>query len=156
MSAVLSRSSEFCVVARRNCSMSPRALLVFFAVTAVLSLIVATSWALAGAWWVLPFAGVEIGALGCAFIAFGRRVGDYERIHLDDNVLLVEVCERNRVSRHEFVPAWTMIEMRRVGPGSEVVVRCRDRKVVVGRYLDDGNRELLVRELSSRLQQRRF
>lgn len=156
MSAVLSQSNEFSIVARRNCSMSPRALLAFFLVTAVLSLLIAMAWAMAGVWWVLPFAGVEIGALGIAFIAFGRRVGDFERIHLDDSRLVVEVCERDRVCRHEFVPAWAKVEARRVGLGSEVVVRCRDQQVVVGRYLDEGGRELLVRELSARLRERRF
>jgi uncharacterized membrane protein len=153
---VLSQSNEFSIVARRNCSMSPRALLAFFLATAVLSLLIAMAWAMAGAWWVLPFAGVEIGALGIAFIAFGRRVGDFERIHLDGSSLVIELCERDRVCRHEFVPAWAKVETRRVGLGSEVVVRCHDRQVVVGRYLDEGGRELLVRELSARLRERRF
>lgn len=156
MSAVLSQSEEFSVVVRRNCSMSPRALMTFFLVTAGLSLLIAVSWAMAGAWWVLPFAGIEVSALGIAFVVFGRRVGDFERIHLDGSSLVVEVCERDRVSRHEFVPAWARVETRRVGFGSEVVVRCRDRQVVVGRYLDDGGREKLARELAVRLQERRF
>lgn len=46
MSAVLSQSNEFSIVARRNCSMSPRALLAFFLVTAVLSLLIAMAWAM--------------------------------------------------------------------------------------------------------------
>lgn len=156
VSAVLSQSDEYSVLVRRNCSMSPRALLTFFLVTAGLSFLIALSWAMAGAWWVLPFAGIEIGALGIAFVAFGRRVGDFERIHLDGSSLVVEVCERDRMSRHEFVPAWARVETRRVGFGSEIVVRCRDRQVVVGRYLDDTGRERLARELSARLQERRF
>lgn len=121
-----------------------------------MSLSIALAWAAVGAWWVLPFAGVELGALGIAFIVFGRRVGDFERIHLDRDALIVEVCEKDCVSRHEFVPAWARVETRRVGFGSEVVVRCRDRQVVVGRYLDEGGRASLARELSSRLKERRF
>ncbi|WP_232415593.1 DUF2244 domain-containing protein [Methyloversatilis universalis] len=156
MSAVFSQSNGFSIVARRNCSLSPRALLVFFLVTAVLSLAIATAWAMVGVWWVFPFAGIEIGALGIAFVAFGRRVGDFERIHLDDDRLVVELCERDRVCRHEFVPAWARVETRRVGLGSEVVVRCRDHQIVVGRYLDEGDRELLARELSARLREKRF
>ncbi|MBU0603471.1 MAG: DUF2244 domain-containing protein [Gammaproteobacteria bacterium] len=136
--------------------MTPRALMAFFLVTAALSLLIASAWAFAGAWWVLPFAGIEISALGIAFIAFGRRVGDFERIHLDDDRLIVEVCEKARLSRHEFVPAWAVVETRRAGPGSEVFVRCRDRQVAVGRYLDGPARELLARELSARLRAKRF
>lgn len=136
--------------------MTPRALMTFFLVTAMLSLLIAAAWAFAGVWWVLPFAGIEIGALGLAFIAFGRRVGDFERIRLDDDCLLVEVCEKDRLSRHEFAPAWANVETRRVGPNSEVVVRCQGRQVVVGRYLDDVGRELLVQELSARLREKRL
>lgn len=156
MSAAPSRSSEYCIEARRNCSMTPRALMTFFLVTAALSLAIASAWALMGAWWVLPFAGLEIAALGLAFIVYGRGVGDFERIRLDDDRLLVEVCEKARLSRYEFVPAWANVETRRVGLGSEVVVRCRDRQVRVGRYLDESGRVKLARELSVRLQQKRF
>lgn len=136
--------------------MSPRALMAFFLVTCALSILIASAWAAAGVWWVFPFAGLEISALGLAFIAYGRRVGDFERIHLDQERLLVEVCEKARVSRYEFAPAWAKVETRKVGFGSEVVVRYRDRQVTVGRYLDQGGREKLVRELAGRLQERRF
>jgi uncharacterized membrane protein len=156
VSAALSRSCEYSIEARRNCSIAPRALLIFFLVTAALSLLIASAWAMSGVWWVMPFAGLEIGALGCAFIAFGRRVGDFERIHLDDDRLLVEVRERARTSRYEFAPAWAKVETRRTGWGCEVVVRCRGREVAVGRYLDEGGRQRLARELSVRLREKRF
>jgi len=156
VSVALTHSGEYSVEARRNCSMSPRALLTFFLVTAALSLAIASAWAFMGAWWVLPFAGLEITALGLAFIVYGRGVGDFERIHLDDDRLLVEVCEKACLSRYEFVPAWANVETRRVGLGSEVVVRCRDRHVRVGRYLDESGRAKLARELSVRLRQKRF
>lgn len=156
MSASLSRSSEFSIEARRNCSMSPRALMAFFLVTCALSILIASAWAAAGVWWVFPFAGLEISALGFAFIAYGRRVGDFERIHLDQERLVVEVCEKARVSRYEFAPAWARVETRKTGLDSEVVVRYRDRQVTVGRYLDQGGREKLARELEGRLRERRF
>ncbi len=128
----------------------------FFLVTAVVSFSIAIAWALLGAWWVMPFAGLEVGALGLALLSFGRRVGDFERIHLDDDRLVVEVCEKARVSRYEFVPAWAKVETRRFGLGCEVVVRCRDRQVMIGRYLDQGGREKLARELSVRLREKQF
>ena len=156
LSAVLSQSSEFSIEARRNCSMSPRALVTFFLVTCALSMAIAAAWAAVGVWWVFPFAGLEISALGLAFIAYGRRVGDFERIHLDDERLLVEVCEKTRVSRYEFAPAWAKVETRKVGLSSEVVVRCRDRQVTVGRYLDEKGRAKLARDLAGRLRERRF
>ncbi len=136
--------------------MTPRQLWTFFLVTAALSLLIASVWAVMGAWWVVPFAGLEIGALAIAFVAYGRRVGDFERIHLDDDCLLVEVCERAQVGRYEFVPAWARVETRRAGSGCEVVVRCRDRQIVVGRYLDEDGRASLARELAVRLREKQF
>lgn len=136
--------------------MTPRALWTFFLVTAALSVLIASVWAAMGVWWVMPFVGLEIGALAIAFVAHGRRVGDFERIHLDDDCLLVEVRERAQLSRHEFVPAWARVETRRVGPGCEVVVRCRDRRIVVGRYLDEDGRASLARELAVRLREKQF
>jgi uncharacterized membrane protein len=156
VSDVSSRSGDFSIVARRNCSMTPRQLWTFFLVTAALSLLIATAWAVMGALWVVPFAGLEIGALAIAFIAYGRRVGDFERIQLNDECLLVEVCEGAQLSRYEFVPAWANVETCRAGPGCEVVVRCRDRQIVVGRYLDEDGRASLARELTVRLREKRF
>jgi uncharacterized membrane protein len=152
--ATFSRFSDFSIEARRNCSMSPRALLTFFLVTCALSMAIAAAWASVGVWWVFPFAGLEISALGLAFIAHGRRVGDFERIHLDDERLLVEVCEKTRVSRYEFAPAWVRVETLKVGFRSEVVVRCRDRQVTVGRYLSEEGRIKLARDLAARLRER--
>ena len=35
--------------------------------------------AIAGAWLILPFAGLEVAALGIAFVVYARRFGDDEK-----------------------------------------------------------------------------
>ena len=58
-----------------NCSISPTGLLCAFAALAAVTLAIATGFALMGAWLVLPFAGLEVLALGVAFVVHVRRVG---------------------------------------------------------------------------------
>ena len=60
---------------RRNCSISPAALLGAFAALAAVTLAIGAGFALLGAWPVLPFAGLEVLALAVAFVAHVRRVG---------------------------------------------------------------------------------
>ena len=55
--------------------MSPAGLAIAFAALAVLALAIGVGFALAGAWLVLPFAGLEVLMLGVAFFAYARRAG---------------------------------------------------------------------------------
>ena len=68
------------IAARRNCSISPNALLAMFALLAAVTLGIGIGFAALGAWLVLPFAGAEVLALVIAFVATTRHAADYERI----------------------------------------------------------------------------
>ena len=63
-------------LSKRNCALTPRQLAVFFGVLGSFSMAVATAWALQGAWVVVPFAGIEIAALGLAYVLYGRHAAD--------------------------------------------------------------------------------
>ncbi|MGN6702679.1 MAG: DUF2244 domain-containing protein [Burkholderiaceae bacterium] len=76
---------------RRNCSMSPRQLGVFYMSLCGASLAVAGYFAARGAWFVLLFAFLELGAVGAAFLLYARHATDRERIALADDCLLVEL-----------------------------------------------------------------
>jgi uncharacterized membrane protein len=62
-----------CVQAKRHCSISPLGLALVFGGLAALTLAIGAAFAAAGAWLVLPFAGLEVLALGAAFVAVARR-----------------------------------------------------------------------------------
>ncbi len=47
---------------------------------ALFSLLVASLLVWAGAWLVLPFTGIELLAVGVAFVVYARHAVDYERI----------------------------------------------------------------------------
>ncbi len=61
-------------VSKPNCSISPAGLLCVFAALAAVALTIGIGFAMLGAWLILPFAGLEIVALGIAFVANARRI----------------------------------------------------------------------------------
>ena len=107
---------------KRNCNLSPGQLGTFFVVLAFVSLAIATVWAMRGAWIVLVFAGIEVLALAVAFVAYGRHAGDFERIVIEADRLVVECSVGTRASR---------IEFRRHGVRTELV--------------DDSRRSVLIK-----------
>ena len=59
-----------------NCSISPAGFLGVLASLAAVTLAIGIGFALLGAWLVLPFAGLEVLALGAAFVVYARRFSD--------------------------------------------------------------------------------
>lgn len=98
--AFLGSSDGFSLLLKRNCSISPKGMILVFAVLALVTLGIATGFAIAGAWLVLPFAGLEVAALLFAFIWTARHAGDYERIEVASGQVCVEVSEGRALQRH--------------------------------------------------------
>jgi uncharacterized membrane protein len=143
----------FSVTVKRNCSLSPRALLLLLAATAAVSFAIGIGFALVGAWMVLPFAGLEVLAVAAAFYANGRHAGDFERISLERGVLRVEVREGDAVREHEFNPAWARLLVRETGGAARAFIRAHGRELEIARHLTPPARGQLVRALDERLAQ---
>ena len=136
---------------KRNCSLAPRQLAVIFGSLAVASLVIATAFAAKGAWMVLPFACIEVLALGAAFVVYARHAADYERIVLCRDCLLVETCRAARLRREECTPAWTRVEY--TGTRRELVgLVASGRRIEVGRFVPESDRPRLARQLQRQLQ----
>jgi uncharacterized membrane protein len=142
---------EFCLTTRRNCSVSPQALLWLLAITAGLSFAIGIGFAMFGAWPVLPFAGLEVAALGLAFYANGRHASDYERIALRKDALVVEVRDADRVAALQLNPQWVKLVASRRRQDVRLALRSHGREIEIGRHLDAPGREALARELAGRL-----
>jgi uncharacterized membrane protein len=65
---------------RGNCSISPAALAGVFAALAAVTLLIGVGFALAGAWPVLPFAGLEVLMLAGAFFWHARQVAKNDKV----------------------------------------------------------------------------
>jgi uncharacterized membrane protein len=140
-------NAGFSLILKRNCSISPVRLAGIFGALAALVLTIGVAFALAGAWLVLPFAGLEVLALGVAYLAYARRAADYERIELEAGRLTVEVAEAQSRSRYE-------MEARRARvclENDEVLLRGAGKDLHLGRHLDAQRRAEFAAQLQKRL-----
>jgi uncharacterized membrane protein len=132
-------------VLRRNCAVSPRQLAAVLGTLGALSLAVAGFFWLQGAVLVMPFAVLELLALGAAFLVHARHAADGEGISLLGGRLVVEVESAGKVHRSEFHADWVRVEPRR---GDALVeVKCEGRSVQVGRFIRPDLRPLLATEI---------
>src|ERR1700721_2922437 len=119
---------------KRNCSVSPRQFVAFYVSLALFSLLVASLLVWAGAWMVLPFTGIELLAVGVAFVVYARHAVDYERILLFQNRLLIERMDAETLTQMEFNPRWVRVEPGAT-PRDPVKLVSRGQSVPVGIHL---------------------
>jgi len=143
----------FSLILKRNCSISPAGLLCVFAALAFVVLTIGAGFAAAGAWLVLPFAGLEVLLLGVAFFLYARHAGDYERIELHSGKLTVEVAEAQRTARYEIDPRRVTVCLEKaMGYGARVLLRgLKQKDLELGRHLDAATRVAFAAELKKRL-----
>jgi uncharacterized membrane protein len=145
-------NAGFSLTLKRNCSNSPAGLAGVYAALAVAVLGIGSAFAAAGAWLVLPFAGLEVLLLAAAYLAYARHAADYERIVLESGRLTVEVAEAQRVSRYEFEARWAEVYLEAGKPqGARVMLRGADEELELGRHLDEDTRVEFAAELQKRL-----
>ena len=138
---------------KRNCSVTPAQLGWFYASLCVVSLAIGAFFWLHGATLILPFAWLELGAVGLALLVYARHAADGERISLQGRRLVVELESAGQLQRTEFDPDWVRVEPR-TGDRSLIEVSGRGRSVRVGRYLRPELRPLLAQEIRSALRER--
>lgn len=139
----------FRVVLKRNCSISPRGLLLAFALLAALALGIAAAFAALGAWLILPFAGLELLLLGAAFWLTARHAADYERLERARDRLTVDVSEGERLRSYEFDARRLRV---RLGESGRVLLDAPQARLEIGRHLDAASRAGFAAELGKRLQ----
>lgn len=131
---------------RRNCSISPAQLAWLYVSLCVVSLGIATAFWWLGAKLVLPFAWLELAAVGAAFLVYARHATDGERISLQGRQLVVELETAGRLERAEFDRDWVRVEPS-AADRSLIAVSGRGRSVNVGRYLRPELRPALAQEI---------
>ena len=131
---------------QRNCSVTPAQLAWLYVSLCVVSLGIGTVFWWHGAPLVLPFAWIELIAVGAAFIAYGRHAADGERISLQGRQLVVELETAGRLERAEFDREWVRVEPS-AADRSLIEVSGRGRSVNVGRYVRPELRPALAQEI---------
>lgn len=141
---------------RRNCSLSPRALMGVFGSMVALAFVFGAAFAAMGAWMVLPFAGVELLALAAAFLVYGVHATDGERVRLAGEVVSVEVSQGRAIRTVEFARhAVRLVREARAGglPGraDRLFLVGGGRRLEVGRHLGAQRRAGFEAELRAAL-----
>jgi uncharacterized membrane protein len=119
-----------------------------FVALSVVSLTVAVFFWLMGAPWVMPFACLELTALGVAFVVYTRHAGDAEWIVIQGDQLLVHRCHGGRWTQWQAGLVWL-----RVGwaPNGLVELKAAGRCLQLGALASNGQRQKLVQELRGAL-----
>ncbi|PZQ55140.1 MAG: DUF2244 domain-containing protein [Variovorax paradoxus] len=131
---------------RRNCSITPSQLGWLYASLCVVSMGIGLVFWVHGARLVLPFAWLELAAVGLAFILYARHATDGERIALEQGRLVVELENGGIVERAEFLQHQVRVEPQ-ASDRSLIEVSGQGRSVRVGRYVRPELRAALAREI---------
>jgi len=131
---------------RRNCSLTPQQMLGFYLGLSSVSLGIASVFWWLGARLVMPFAWLEVLAVGAALLVHARHVTDRESIRLQGGVLTVEHACGRHTDRVEFRPEVVRVEPAH-GDGSLIELCERGRKVRVGRFVRPELRRQLADEM---------
>jgi uncharacterized membrane protein len=137
---------------KRNCSLAPRQLFLAYLAICLLSLSVAGGFWLIGAVYVMPFAFIELMALGAALLVYARHATDREFIGLRADLVRVECHNGGRLHCVDFNPRWVRVEPQR-HDGSLIRLSGHGRTVDIGRHVQPGLRRQLAEEFRWALRQ---
>lgn len=138
----------------KNCSFTPRQMMLFYASLTVLSFAIAVFFALRGLWLVLPFTVLDNLVLATALLYYSRHALDRECVILQGDRLHVDVCRGQARTRYSFNAHWTRLEWS--GRRSDTLWLCHGtQRVRVGTFIPPVRRRRFARELRSALGLRR-
>ena len=146
---------DFSLTAKRNCSLQDAERWRAFWLIALVVAIIAAAFASIGAWPILPFAGLELAALYVAFRRFARAAGDYERVTIHGDRLIVESSTEGRMRRFECNRQWTQVVVRKDVWSCQVALRSHGREIEFGTLLSDEDRLAAARRLQDLLRVQR-
>jgi uncharacterized membrane protein len=129
--------------------MSPAGLAKVFAALALIVLAIGTGFALAGAWLVLPFAGLEVALLVGAYLFYARHAADYERISLGEGRLTIEIAEGIENRSVELDPRRVRLSM---AEDERLLLQAAEEQIEIGRHLGAEKRVEFAAELAKKLQ----
>jgi len=99
---------------------------------------------------VLPFAGLEVVALGAALYISAWRGGVKEVISVTGDKIRIEIGHDSPEQCHELKRVWAQVVLERPWNNwypSRLFIRSHGRQVEIGRFLNESERQGLAKEL---------
>jgi uncharacterized membrane protein len=137
---------------QKNCALAPAQLGWIYLSLCCVSLLIGVFFWMQGASFVLGFAGLEIMAVGLAFLMYARHAADGEWISIEGSRIVVECETAGKRERAEFERQWVRIEPI-ADDRSLIEVSGRGRSVEVGRFVRPEHRLMLAQEIRRALRQ---
>ena len=144
-------AANFELVARPNCSLTAECKVLVVAAIGLISFVIAIFFACMGAWMVLPFAGLELVAVGYAFYYMHCHSCDYERIVIVDDEVSIETKSYRTYRQTCFNRYWVKVFLKEMPGGDHALfLRSHGKEVKFGHsYMTSEERV----ELASQLKQ---
>jgi uncharacterized membrane protein len=144
-------------IIRPNQSLSWRGLLRVYAAVALCLLGISVAFALRGFWPVLPFAGLELLALGAAFYLCLSRSQWREIVSIDADTVTVEKGRRQAEEHWECPSVWAQVRLEKSPIAwypSRLMITYQGRGVEIGRFLCNDERAALADALRRGIRER--
>ena len=141
-------------ILRPNRSLSWQGLLLFYFSLFIISSAIAIGLTLLGFWLVLPFAGLEMLALGIGLYVVACRCYECEVISINDDSIRIERGRDYPREQWTLGRMWAHVVLERCPRAwypSRLLLRSHGRSVEVGRFLDEEERQRLADELTRSL-----
>lgn len=149
-----STAHESRFVIRPNCSLSWRGNQIFFLMMATVCFGIAGIFTARGYWVVLPFAGLEMAALGAALYLCAWRAARWEVITVERDHVEIAIGREKPEQTYTFNRHWARVELDAPAINSypsRLVIRSHGREVEVGTFLSNEERRRLARALRAAL-----
>ena len=145
--------TDFKITVMPNNSLSVKNTIRLVMGLAIMSMLVGVGFALAGAWMVLPFAGLEIIAIVYAFYIIHLHSADFESITISDDDVIVEKNGYKTSSIAKFQRYWAIVSVRKQNDGKKALfIGSHGKEVEFGkRFINDEQRILLASQLKQKL-----
>lgn len=146
-------AADFEMVARPNSSLTAKGRVYAVVIIAAISFAVAIGFSLIGAWLVLPFAGIELLAIGYSFYYIHCHSQDYESIVIEGDQISVEKKSYKAVSKMVFNRYWVKVLLRFTPNGDQMLsLRSHGKEIDFGRsYMTNDQRLELAKQLKERV-----
>lgn len=145
---------QHCFILHPNRSLTWRQNVWVFGFFCLVTLAIALPLAAMGFWLVLPFAGLELLAVGTGLYLVTCRCHEREVICIAADSIRIERGRLRPQQRWVLSRTWARVELQdcpRHWYPSRLLIRAHNRTVEIGRFLAEEERHQLARELNARL-----
>lgn len=141
------------LIAKPNNSLSPKGFVWLFAGVFTITMTITAGFALAGAWLVLPFAGLEVLVLAYVLINAYLHSGDFESIRLINDDVVIEKYSYKSSKKYIFQRYWVRVTLRNSLDGTVAIfIGSHGKEIEFGsRYINKEERASIAKQLKQDL-----